>query len=290
VLAHAIRIDHLLPSSNTFNLDQLRKGLKPFRLHFFPRLRSTNDHAAVLRKRGDLFAPAVVLAARQIAGRGRGANTWYSGPAGSITVTFVLPVNATLAPHHLPLAAGLAVRNAAAEASRNDQIQLKWPNDLVFQSAISNPQSPIQKLAGLLCERLDNVDLIGIGLNVNRPPHPLPKNLRDRVIYLQQIPSNSGLGTRESGLNSPFDLTTVLITLARHLHTTLIRRSETPFPALLREYDTHHALIGRWVTVISPDETPVTGKCFGLDDTGRLLLRNRARVHRIIAGRVELTR
>jgi BirA family biotin operon repressor/biotin-[acetyl-CoA-carboxylase] ligase len=268
-----------LPSPNSFNLDVLRQGLKPFRLLFFPRLRSTNDHAAVLRKRGSLFAPAVVVAARQTAGRGRGANTWYSAPAGSITVTFVLPVNATLAPHHLPLAAGLAVRNAAAEISGNDQIQLKWPNDLVYQSAVQNPQSPIHKLAGLLCERLDNVDLIGIGLNVNCPPRALPKNLRDRIIYLNQI--------SESGL---FDLTTVLITLARHLHTTLIRRSEIPFPAVLREYDTHHALIGRRVTVISPHESPVSGKCVGLDDKGRLLLRNRARVHRIIAGHVELTR
>jgi BirA family transcriptional regulator, biotin operon repressor / biotin---[acetyl-CoA-carboxylase] ligase len=268
--------------ANSFNLARLREELKPFRLHFFPRLRSTNDHAALLRKRGDLFAPAVVVAARQTAGRGRGANSWYSAPAGSITVTFVLPVNATLAPHHLPLAAGLAVRNAAAEISRNDRIQLKWPNDLVFPSAIHNPASPIQKLAGLLCERLDNVDLIGIGLNVNRPPRPLlPRNLRERIIYLQQIRARSA---------APFDLTTVLITIARHLHTTLIRRSETPFPLLLREYDTHHALIGRSVTVISPHESPVSGKCFGLDDTGRLLLRNRGHVYRIIAGHVELTR
>ncbi|MDB5323761.1 MAG: birA [Phycisphaerales bacterium] len=267
-----------LSSPNAFNLDQLRQGLKPFRLHFFPRLRSTNDHAALLRKRGDLFAPAVVVAARQIAGRGRGANTWFSAP-GSLTVTFVLPADETLAPHHLPLAAGLAVRNAAAEISQNNQIQLKWPNDVVFHSAIRNRQTPMQKLAGLLCERLDNVDLIGIGLNVNRPPRALPSNLRDRIVYLNQI-SQSGV----------LDLTKVLTTLARHLHTTLIRRSETPFPTLLREYDAHHALVGRSVTVISPNEPPVTGKCFGLDDTGRLLLRNRKRIHRIIAGHVELTR
>jgi BirA family biotin operon repressor/biotin-[acetyl-CoA-carboxylase] ligase len=269
---------NLLPS-NSFNLSALRQGLKPFRLHFFPRLRSTNDHAAVLRKRGDLFAPAVVLAARQIAGRGRGANTWFSA-AGSLTVTFVLPVNATLAPHHLPLAAGLAARNAFAELAQIDNIQLKWPNDIVYPSSeISNLKSPLRKLAGLLCERLDNVDLIGIGLNVNRPPRALPKHLRDRIIYLNRI-SQSGL----------IDLNTVLITLAHHLHTTLIRRSETPFPMVLRKYDAHHALVGRSVTVISPTEPPVTGKCFGLDDTGRLLLRNRKRVHRIIAGHVELTR
>src|SRR6266566_2333174 len=93
------RIDSHLRTAqkaNSFDLPRLKKVLKPFRLHFFPRLRSTNDHAALLRKRGDLFAPAVVLAARQIAGRGRGANTWFSA-AGSLTVTFVLPADQTLA-------------------------------------------------------------------------------------------------------------------------------------------------------------------------------------------------
>jgi BirA family biotin operon repressor/biotin-[acetyl-CoA-carboxylase] ligase len=276
-----------LSSHNSFNLRRLREELKPFRLHFFPRLRSTNDHAALLRKRGDLFAPAVVLTARQIAGRGRGANTWFSS-TGSLTVTFVLPVDPTLAPHHLPLAAGLAARNAAAELTQNQNIQLKWPNDIVFQSAIRNRQSAIKKLAGLLCERLDNVDLIGIGLNVNLPDAPIPPNLRDRLVYLQQVHPSSLLNNKSSKL-PPIDLTTALITLARHLHTTLIRRSETPFPILLRDYDAHHALVGRTISVLSAHEPPISGKCEGLDDTGRLLLRQRSRLHRIIAGHVELT-
>ena len=271
-----------MPSRKPFSFDlkRLRAELKPFRLHFFPTLRSTNDHAAALRKRGDLFAPAVVLTSRQTAGRGRGTNTWFSS-AGSLTVTFVLPVNATLAPHHLPLAAGLAVRNAAAEIVQNDQIQLKWPNDLVFKSEISNLR--FQKLAGLLCERIDNIDLIGIGLNVNRPPRALPRNLRDYIVFLQEI------GNRQSAIGNRLDLTTTLITLARHIHTTLLRNADMPFPTLLREYDDHHALIGRRVTVRSPTHPPITGTCRGLDHTGRLLIKDRRATHRIIAGHVELS-
>jgi biotin-(acetyl-CoA carboxylase) ligase len=84
------------------------------------------------------------------------------------------------------------------------------------------------------------------------------------------------------------DLSAILMTVARHLHTTLIRKSEMPFPTLLREYDRHHALVGRTVTVRSPNEPAITGKCEGLDNTGRLLLRNRRRMHRVIAGHVEL--
>jgi len=98
---------------DSFHLDRLRREIKPLRLHWFPRLRSTNDHAAELRRRGELFAPAMVLTGCQLAGRGRGSNTWWSR-AGVLTVTFVFPIDAHVAPHQLPLLAGLAIRNAAA--------------------------------------------------------------------------------------------------------------------------------------------------------------------------------
>ncbi|HXE54290.1 MAG TPA: hypothetical protein VN541_14800, partial [Tepidisphaeraceae bacterium] len=129
-----------MPSgADSFNIRLLREQLKPFRLHWYPRLRSTNDHAALLRRRGDLFAPAVVLTGHQTAGRGRGGNTWWSR-AGSLTVTFVLAADDRVQPHQLPLVAGLAVRNAAAELARDPGIQLKWPNDLLYRG---------RKLAGL---------------------------------------------------------------------------------------------------------------------------------------------
>src|SRR3954447_21863623 len=85
-----------------FDLSRLRAQLRPFRLYWYPRLNSTNTHAASLRRARKLFAPAVVLTGRQIAGRGRGANAWWSG-AGSLTVTFVLPVREHLLPHQVPL-------------------------------------------------------------------------------------------------------------------------------------------------------------------------------------------
>ena len=250
---------------NVYRVADLRQTVKPFRLHFFPTLRSTNDHAAVMRRRGDLYAPAVVLAARQTAGRGRGTNTWFSAP-GSITVTFVLPALPALAPHHLPLAAGLAVRNAVAESTGDDAVQLKWPNDLLHRG---------RKLAGLLCERLDNVDLVGIGINVNAP-HRIPAELRDRVVFLDQIAGR------------PLDLTDALATVARHLQQ-MIRNADAPFPTLLREYDRHHALVGKRIRVITGTGPAIIGRCEGLDDTGRLLVRARKELHRVIAGHIELT-
>ena len=143
--------------SNSFNLAQLRPGLRPFRLHWYPRLGSTNTQAAKLRRQRKLFAPAIVLTGRQLAGRGRGNNSWWSLP-GCLTATFALPVRDHLAPHQVPLLAGLAIRDVLAELSGINDIQLKWPNDLLYQD---------RKLGGLLCERLDHLDLIGLGLNVN---------------------------------------------------------------------------------------------------------------------------
>ncbi len=219
-----------------------------------------------MRKRGDLFAPAVVLSGRQTAGRGRGSHVWWSGP-GCLTVTFVFPIDEQLHPHHLPLIAGLAVRNAAAELSGDDGVGLKWPNDLLFAG---------RKLGGLLCERAWKADLVGLGLNVNLNPGEAPKELRGRVVSLNEIKG------------SRLDLTDTLITIAHHLHGMWKGRPGYPFAAALKDYDAHHALIGRRVTVSNGDERSVSGRCEGLDEMGRLLLREGSMLRRVISGQVKV--
>jgi biotin-(acetyl-CoA carboxylase) ligase len=329
-------------AGTSFDLARLRDGLKPFRLHWFPRLGSTNTHAAVLRDRGTLFAPAVVLTGHQLAGRGRGAHRWWS-PAGCLTVTFVLPTDAAVEAHQVPLLAGLAVRRAVAalltdgdlrsrdrkgaEASNgpvlaNDAlgeksalptpestsstrlpprrsraptlltpplprgrgslnassapsyaatphsagVRLKWPNDV---------QHDGRKVAGLLCERVMKADLIGVGLNVNVDPAAAPADIRPTLTSLAAIAGR------------PFDMTGVLVAVAAALRQVMRERSQHPFGVLLKEYDEHHALIGRRVSVLDAgDGQAVDGRCEGLDEMGRLLVRDRTRVHRVIAGQV----
>jgi BirA family biotin operon repressor/biotin-[acetyl-CoA-carboxylase] ligase len=251
------------PSS--FHLARLRTGVKPFRLHFFPRLRSTSDHAAALRKRGELFAPAIVLTSHQIAGRGRGTNTWWSGP-GCLTVTFVMPVEEHLQMHQIPLIAGLAIRDAAAELVGRDDLELKWPNDLLFNG---------RKLAGLLCERIHKADLIGLGLNVNLNPRKAPAALRDQITSLAEL------------AGKPLDMNEALAAVSRHLHRALSRRGEKPFAQTLERYESYHALTGKRVTVVGADgEKPVSGEVQGLDSHGRLLLRSKTGLHHIIAGQI----
>ena len=254
-------------NSSSFNLARLRTGLKPFRLHWFPRLRSTNDHAAELRRRGTLFAPAVVLTGHQTAGRGRGSNSWWSA-GGSITVTFVFPVEEHLAPHQIPLVAGLAVRDAAAQLCGDDGVSLKWPNDVVYGGG---------KLAGLLCERVSKADLIGVGLNVNVDPRKAPAGLREQITSIATIAGRSA------------DMTEALVVLAKHLHGALSRRGERLFGETLLRYDAHHALAGHKVSVLEAGtQKLLSGRCAGLDSTGRLILRDGKKSHTVIAGQVRM--
>jgi BirA family biotin operon repressor/biotin-[acetyl-CoA-carboxylase] ligase len=251
----------------SFNLGELRRAIKPVRLHWFPRLRSTNDHAAVMRKRGELFAPAMVLTGHQMAGRGRGSNSWWSS-GGVLTVTFVFAVDEQLAAHQLPLIAGLAVRNAVSGLVPGARVQLKWPNDLYAGG---------RKAAGLLCERIHKADLIGLGLNVNVEEREIPKELRNGVTSLSML------------VGRPLDMTQVLTAVTRGLHAMISHHGDRSFAQMLREYDEHHALVGRRVSVsASAGELPICGKCEGLDGMGRLLLRSGRTLHRVIAGQVQM--
>jgi BirA family biotin operon repressor/biotin-[acetyl-CoA-carboxylase] ligase len=178
-----------------------------------------------------------------------------------------LPVDDQLLPHQIPLLAGLAVRNSAAEAAGSDAIALKWPNDLLYHG---------RKLGGLLCERMEKVDLIGLGLNVNLDPATAPKDLRDRVASLADVKGQ------------PLDITDVLAAVARHLHRMWSRGAGQPFGAVLREYDAHHALVGRRVSVVDGGAGTVSGRCEGLDGMGRLLLRSRSKLQHVVAGHVQI--
>lgn len=250
---------------STLDLPRLTESVRPVRVHYFPTLTSTNDKAAEMRKLGLLYAPAMVVTTSQTAGRGRAGNRWFSD-SGSITVTYVLPVEENLLPHQLPLVAGLAVRNACTELTGNRDIQLKWPNDVIHSG---------RKLSGLLCERISGVDLVGIGLNVNINSAAIPSELRHSLASLSLI------------CGSQLDLTRTLILLTQHLQHALLTRHSQPFAAFVEEYRQHDGLLGKMITVQPPGNAPpIRGTCEGIDSEGRLLVRSGTVLHHIIAASV----
>jgi BirA family transcriptional regulator, biotin operon repressor / biotin---[acetyl-CoA-carboxylase] ligase len=247
-----------------FDLERLRDGLAAFRLHHVPTCRSTNDLAARMRREGRLFAPAVVVTSRQTRGRGRGGNRW-SSDVGTLTFTLALPVDAGVPPEQMPIRAGLAVRDAAAGllGGVGVDVQLKWPNDVLVEGA---------KLAGLLCERLDAVDLIGVGLNVETKLSRLPPAVRNRATSLRTLGASASL-------------TETAIAVADRVRTTTA--PGTPFAEILSRYHRHHCLVGRTVRVRTGADETVTGECRGLDATGRLVLVGAGGTTALISGVVE---
>jgi BirA family transcriptional regulator, biotin operon repressor / biotin---[acetyl-CoA-carboxylase] ligase len=240
----------------------LKSLLKPFRLFYCATVGSTNTRAAMLRRRRRLFAPAVVLTSRQTSGRGRGHNVWHS-PPGVLTVTFVVPTHDRIEPQHVPLFAGVSIHRALE--SMGVVVGLKWPNDLWHDG---------RKLAGLLCERVDGVDLIGIGMNVSVDLHRLPKSLSTRVTSLDRITATS------------VDINRALVALAGHLSNDFLTNPPT-LQQVLNRHDQHDILQGRRIRVTQSDRT-YDGLCRGLDRHGRLVLQDGAETRRIVSGSVSL--
>lgn len=138
------------------------------KLHFFPATDSTNTDA-VEAARADAPHGSVYLADEQLAGRGRGGNTWHSAAGDGLYVSVLLRPRLPVARLPLlPLAAGLA----AAEAVRavcGVVVDLRWPNDILLGS---------RKAGGILVEaqtkdRAIAYAVIGIGINVHQREFPL---------------------------------------------------------------------------------------------------------------------
>lgn len=109
---------------------------------------------------GELIS--VITANYQRLGRGRLDRVWQAAAQTSVLATFVI-ARRKVAPMvdvaHLMIATALCLREC------NVNVGIKWPNDLV-------ELSEGKKLGGTLSEILDNVVLVGIGLNVKSNSYP----------------------------------------------------------------------------------------------------------------------
>jgi len=141
----------------------------------FHRTDSTNSRARELAEGG---APGgtVVTATEQLAGRGRQGRSWVAPPGGALLYSAILR---PLDQRHLllPLAAPLAVCEAAEALEPGVECQIKWPNDVWVEE---------RKLAGVLIEAKPQQGwaVIGVGLNLSISRDDFPPDLRDSAVSL----------------------------------------------------------------------------------------------------------
>jgi BirA family biotin operon repressor/biotin-[acetyl-CoA-carboxylase] ligase len=204
------------------------------------------------------IATRVLVADHQLAGRGRLDRTWEA-PRGSSLLLSVLmrpdlaPDGIHLVTHAVAVAAVDAVRSAGVDAG------LKWPNDLVVDTADGS-----RKLAGILAEsKLEGTSVVavvvGIGLNVNWPL-PLPDELASLAVACNQV---VGHDIDRAGL-----LTSILVNLDAEL---ALLDTAPGRSTLLTRYRDRCVTLGTEVRAELAGET-VEGTAVAIDDAGHLLV------------------
>jgi BirA family biotin operon repressor/biotin-[acetyl-CoA-carboxylase] ligase len=233
---------------------------------------SCDSTSSELMRRAESGAPAgsVVVADHQAAGRGRRGRTWLSTADDSLTFSLLWRFPGPLARlGGLSLAVGVALARAL-EGLGARGVGLKWPNDVLVDGAAGHA-----KLAGVLVELVSDrrgcQAVIGIGLNLRRPPVALPQPVA---------------GLDETGVDA--DRHQVLAAILGELAAVLDLFAAAGFAALQPEWQRRHAWQARPVQILGEGGATVTGSCLGADTDGALLLATATGVERIYSGDVSL--
>ncbi len=229
---------------------------------------STNDDAWDAAAHGGDDG-LVVIADRQLRGRGREGRAWHTAPGLGLAMSVLLkPGCDPSALGTSPLVAGLALAQALDTFGLASH--LKWPNDVLAGG---------RKLAGLLCESRRLADgtaavVVGAGVNVAERREDFPPELSGRVTSL----ALEGVSATREAVAARF-LTALEKAWDEH-------QERDPRTAL----DAWRAR-ARWgvpVTVHAPHGV-VTGVTDALDDDGALVVRLADGTRtRVVAGDVEL--
>jgi BirA family biotin operon repressor/biotin-[acetyl-CoA-carboxylase] ligase len=213
---------------------------------------STNADVAALARAG---APEglVIVAEQQTAGRGRLDRQWESPPRAGVLLSALLRPAVEVASWPLiSMLAGLAVVEALLAVGQVEA-GLKWPNDVLVDDL---------KLGGILAERVDDAVVVGIGVNVSTRASELPVDTATSLALV------GGATDREILIKE------ILRSLDRRYSAwcDTAGSGATVIPAYRERCET----IGHRVDVHLPGGVLVQGKASGIDDDGRLLVRDDA--------------
>ena len=217
-------------------------------------------------------APAgtAFLVGEQTAGRGRRGSGWSSARGGMYLSMILRPQVDASTLWGLSFVAALAIREAIAERLPNQDVGLKWPNDMVVAGG---------KVCGLLLEARDGAVVIGTGVNI--APVPAVPGAKLPAISLQDLG----------------DAATTPAMLAEAYATRLLAGAalweRDGFSAVRLEWLRHCAHIGARIKVTTGgagSDVAIEGVFADLGKDGALVLRDDTGTERrITTGDVELT-
>ena len=178
---------HPLELSDSLNTAYIGK-----KIYYQPEVDSTNQWARSLAAQGEAEG-TVVVAETQTRGKGRLGRSWASAPGLGLWISIIL--RPRVSPAELAVITIIAAVAAAQAIYRTSgiQVQIKWPNDLVYQD---------RKLGGILAELNGEMDLVhylilGIGINVNHEAADFPSELAQKAISLKMIRGGAEISRKE---------------------------------------------------------------------------------------------
>lgn len=212
---------------------------------------STMDRARELADDLATPTPALVVADRQTAGRGRRGAGWWQ-PPGSLVASLVFGGQTVHAgpPPCWSLACGIALAEAIAALAGGVRPRLKWPNDVEVAG---------RKLAGILVETAPaGRVVVGLGVNTTGSAAAAPPPLRDRLVTLPDL------------IGAPLRRESLLTAFIPRLE--LLMRSIAADPAELgRRYRPLCCLADTHVRVFAGTRE-ITGRCLGIAADGGLVV------------------
>ena len=249
---------HIVSAPDVMDAAELKSIWKPkwvgCEILYFDSIDSTNTKAQELAEKG-YPSGTLVVADKQIAGKGRRGRNWESPSGCGIFMTLMLkpdinPNNASM----LTLVSALAVAKALADITGKDA-KIKWPNDIVIDG---------RKVCGILTEMSAQFDYINnivivIGINVNNSS--FPEEISATASSLRLL--SGGKKYRRA------EIIEKIMEYFEKYYSIFLETED--LSALVNEYDAMLVNMKKQVKVLDPKE-PFEGKAMGITKTGELIV------------------
>ncbi len=249
--------------------DGLQTDIIGRKIYYFDKIDSTQNFALGLAQKPHENG-SVVIAQRQTQGRGRLNRKWVS-PKGGIWMSILLRPNFEPSYTSLfPMITSLAL-SVSIEKTLKIKTELKWPNDLTIKG---------EKIAGILIDasiesnKIDYI-IIGIGINFKIKPETVTKSIKSNQ-------RNYGITTliKKDQKGNPVELVQQFLLELEQSYNRVVSNS---IEQIRKEWTRRSSTIGKNITATTTTGI-LKGKAIGIDKTGALLLSNKGKVQRLLAG------
>ncbi|MDR1511768.1 MAG: biotin--[acetyl-CoA-carboxylase] ligase [Endomicrobium sp.] len=237
-------------------------------IRYYKKLESTQIIVKELAEEG-FGEGIVVIAGKQTGSYGRNKKKWVSDIGGLWFSTLLKPMMYPNEISKLMLLLGIAV-GRVFEKRYKISPEIRWPNDvLVFG----------KKVAGIVTEMSVKQNKIswvaaGVGININ---NRLPEYLESVSISLKGI------------LKKKVNALEFISTFFNEFELLYFDFKKSGFGNFLKEYNDRLAYKNRYVDVDSGYYV-ITGKNLGVDASGRLVVKTKNELERIVSGSVRLAK